>query len=264
MLFENYQSILVERRGRLVYATLNRPEMLNCINAELDYEIMRLFWELDQDTESDAMVITGAGRAFSAGGDIEYMKETLKPGMFAEGIKRGKKILNGILSCDKPIIARVNGDAVGLGATIALFCDIVIADETARIADPHVHVGLAAGDGGAVIWPQLIGFARAKRYLLGGERITGRDAADIGLIAFAVPKEELDAKVQEWVDKFTVNSASVAVKYTKTAINLQLQGVLNSLVDAGFAYEAMTAGTQDHAEAVEAFAAKRKPKFIGK
>lgn len=264
MLFENFKNILIERRGKAVHATLNRPEMLNCINGELDYEIMRLIWEFDLDTESEVMVLTGAGRAFSAGGDIEYMKQSMQPEVFARGIKQGKKILGGILACDKPIIARVNGDAVGLGATIALFCDIVIADETARIADPHIHVGLAAGDGGAVIWPQLIGFARAKRYLLGGERITGREAADIGLITFAVPNEDLDAKVQEWVDKFTKNAASVAIRHTKTVINMQLQGVLNSLVDAGFAYEAMSAQTRDHAEAVDAFAAKRKPTFVGK
>lgn len=264
MYLENFDAILIERRGKAVYATLNRPDMLNCINGELDYEIMRLFWEFDLDPESEVMVLTGAGRAFSAGGDIEYMRETMKPGMFAKGIKQGKKILGGILSCEKPIIARVNGDAIGLGATIALFCDIVIADETARIADPHVHVGLVAGDGGAIIWPQLVGYARAKRYLLGGEKITGRDAADIGLIAFAVPKEDLDAKVQEWVDKFTVNAASVAIKHTKTVINIQLQSVLNNLLDVGFAYEAISGRTEDHAEAVEAFAAKRKPRFVGK
>lgn len=264
MYLENFKRILIERRGPAVYATLNRPELLNCINGELDFDLMRLVWEFDLDPTAEVLIITGAGRAFSAGGDIEYMRETLDPAKFHQGIKQGKKILQGILSCEKPIIARINGDAIGLGATIALFCDIVIADEKARICDPHVHVGLAAGDGGAIIWPQLIGHARAKRYLLGGERITGREAADIGLIAFAVPAEELDAKVNEWVERFTVNAASRAIRYTKTTINLNLLQAFNQMVDTGFAYEMLSGASADHLEAINAFEAKRKPTFTGK
>ena len=264
MYLENFKHILIERRGKAVFATLNRPDMLNCINGELDFDIMRLIWEFDLDPDSEVMVITGAGRAFSAGGDIEYMRASQDPAQFQKGIKQGKKILHGILSCEKPIIARVNGDAVGLGATIALFCDIVIADETARFADPHVHVGLSAGDGGAIIWPLLIGYARARRYLLGGEKINARDAADMGLIAFAVPKEELDTKVDEWVRRFTDNAAHRAIKYTKTTINLGLLTSLTQLVDTGFAYEMLSGQTEDHREAVNAFAEKRKPKFTGK
>jgi enoyl-CoA hydratase len=153
---------------------------------------------------------------------------------------------------------------IGLGATIALFCDIVIADEKARFADPHIVVGLTAGDGGAIIWPQLVGYARAKKYLLSGDRITGREAEDIGLIAHAVPAEALDAKVEEWVTKLTVNAASRAIKYTKTTINIGLQQMLTTLVDAGFAYEALSSRTEDHKEAIEAFSAKRPPSFIGR
>lgn len=265
MYLENFTHILIERKGKAVYATLNRPEVLNCINDVLDYELMRLMWEFDLDVESEVLVLTGAGRAFSAGGDVDYMRKAQEdPARFALTVKQGKKLLSNILSCEKPIIARVNGDAIGLGATVALFCDIVIADETARFADPHIQVGLTAGDGGAAIWPQLIGFARAKRYLLGSERITGKEAAEIGLIAFAVPKEELDAKVQEWVDKFSVNAPSRAIKYTKTVINISLQQVLNQLVDVGFAFETLSGKTEDHMEAINAFSEKRKPKFIGK
>lgn len=261
---ENFKYILIERRERVVYATLNRPEMLNCINGDLDFDLMRLIWEFDLDADSDVMVLTGAGRAFSAGGDIEYMRETLEFEKFQQGIKQGKKILSGILTCEKPIICRLNGDAIGLGATIALFCDIVIADEKARIADPHVSVGLAAGDGGAIIWPQLIGYARAKRYILSGDRITGREAADIGLIAMAVPAEELDAKVAEWVGKFTNNVAQRALRYSKTTVNLPLLQILNQIVDTGFAYEMLSGRTEDHLEAINAFSEKRKPVFKGK
>jgi enoyl-CoA hydratase len=261
---ENFDHILIERRGKAVWATLNRPELRNAINGALDADIMRLIWEFDLDSDSEVLVLTGAGKCFSGGGDIEYMRETLDPVKFQRGLKQGKKILSGILSCEKPIIARVQGDAIGLGATIALFCDIVIADEKARFADPHIVVGLTAGDGGAIIWPQLVGYARAKKYLLSGDRITGREAEEIGLIAHAVPAEALDAKVEEWVTKLTVNAASRAIKYTKTTINIGLQQMLTTLVDAGFAYEALSSRTADHKEAIEAFSAKRPPSFIGR
>ena len=264
MYLENFKKILIERRGKVVYATLNRPEVRNSINGELDYDLMRLFWEVDIDPTVELLVLQGAGKSFSGGGDIEYMRYTRIPENFAVGAKQGKKILHGILSCEKPIIAKVHGDAIGLGATIALFCDIVIAEDTARFADPHVSVGLTAGDGGAVIWPALIGFARAKKYLLSGKRITGKEAAEIGLIAESVPTEELDAKVEEWVKTLTDNVASRSLKFTKSSINISLIRTLWENVDAGFAYEALSGQTDDHGEAIEAFSEKRKPKFVGK
>ena len=263
MNFNKYSAIVFERRGRALYATFNRPEVLNCVNEALDDDLLQLFWDFDLDDESDVLVITGAGRAFSAGGDVAYLRHNRHLPNFQKGIKQSKKILQNMLTCEKPIIARVNGDAMGLGATIALFCDIVIADETARIADPHVAVGLAAGDGGAIMWPQLIGYARAKRYLLSGDRLTGKEAAEIGLIAFAVPAAELDAKVEEWVAKLSGNVASRAIKYTKASINIGLQQILSTMVDAGLAYEMATSQSDDHLSAIDAFEAKSKPVFRG-
>ena len=113
----------------------------------------------------------------------------------ATSLPEAKRIIFRMLECDKPVIARVNGHAVGLGATVALMCDIIIAADTAKIGDPHVNAGLVAGDGGALIWPQLIGFARAKEYLFTGDLMTAAEAHRIGLINHVVPAEELDAKV---------------------------------------------------------------------
>src|ERR1700728_53707 len=153
MAYENFQNILFTRAGRVLTVALNRPDMRNAINDELDIEILRMIQEVDVDEEVNVLVLTGAGKSFSAGGDILGMQAALNNiEIFEKGTKRGKRILQGLLDLDKPIICRMNGDAIGLGATIALFCDIIIADETARIADPHVKVGLVAGDGGAVIW----------------------------------------------------------------------------------------------------------------
>jgi len=261
MKYEGYENILLERRGTVLTATLNRPEARNAISSDLDHELSRLFLDVDRDPEVNVMVLTGAGKAFSAGGDIPGMLKGLDDiGSFETGYRNGKRILQSMLDCEKPIIARVNGDAVGLGATLALFCDIVIADRKARIADPHVKVGLVAGDGGAVIWPQLAGYARAKQYLLSGDLMTADEAERIGLIAYAVPTEELDDKVAEWTEKLAAG-AQKAIRYTKALINIGLKQQLAAMVDAGFALETVSSRSKEHAEAVNAFVAKRKPNF---
>lgn len=259
-----YENIRIDRDGTVLTATLNRPDQRNAINPALDSELTRLFWEVDRDPDANVLVLTGAGKSFSAGGDIPDMLASINDiQMFENGYKNGKRILQSILDCEKPIIARVNGDAIGLGATLALFCDIVIADSKARIADPHVKVGLVAGDGGAVIWPQLVGYARTKQYLLSGDLMTAEEAAKIGLIAFAVPTEELDAKVAEWATKIATG-AQKAIRYTKAVINIGLKQQLAAMVDAGFALETISSRSADHAEAVDAFVNKRKPNFSGK
>ncbi len=264
MSFPDYEHLLIEQRGKILYATMNRPAQLNAFIPGLEYDIINLVEAVTASDEVEVLVLTGAGRAFSAGGDIAHMQESLENfEVFEKSIKNGKRLLSGLLDCDKPIVVKMNGDAIGLGATVALFCDIVVASENARIADPHVKVGLVAGDGGAIVWPSLIGYARAKRYLLLGELVPARDAEAMGLIAYAVPAAELDAKVDEIAGKLA-SGASKAIKWTKTVVNLGLKERLNALVDTGFTYEAMSSRTQDHAEAVAAFIAKRKPVFTGK
>ena len=259
-----YKFLLLEQKGKILYATMNRPEQLNAFIPDLEYDIIRLIEEVDQSDEIQVLVLSGAGRAFSAGGDISHMQVSLSDfGIFEKSIKNGKRLLSGLLDCDKPIIVKMNGDAIGLGATVALFCDIVVADENARIADPHVRVGLVAGDGGAIMWPALVGYARAKRYLLTGELVPAKEAEAMGLIAYAVPTDQLDAKVDEIAIKIA-NGASKSIKWTKTVVNLGLKERLNALVDTGFTYEAMSSRTEDHAEAVAAFIGKRKPVFTGK
>lgn len=263
MAYENYECIIIERHGKVLTATLNRPQSRNAINPVLDGELVRLFIDVDRDPDVNVLVLTGAGKAFSAGGDIPDMLAGLDDiSMFESGYKNGKRILQSMLDCEKPIICRMNGDAIGLGATLALFCDIVIATDTARIADPHVKIGLVAGDGGAVIWPQLVGYSRAKQYLLSGDMMNAGEAERIGLINFAVPAEELDAKVDEWATKLATG-AQKAIRWTKATLNIGLRQMLASMVDAGFALETVSSRSKDHAEAVRAFVEKRKPDFTG-
>ncbi|TAK53595.1 MAG: enoyl-CoA hydratase/isomerase family protein [Gammaproteobacteria bacterium] len=263
MRFSDYSLIEFRRDGRVLYATFNRPESLNAMDDKLQGEVERLFPDVARDEETKVLVITGAGRAFSAGGDVDYMQSLIdRPELFLEDIARGKRLLHGILDCPCPIIAKVNGAAVGLGATIALFCDIVIAANHAKIADPHVKVGLVAGDGGAAIWPQLIGYAKAKEYLLLGDVLTGEEAARIGLISRAVPAEELDRVVDELAGRLA-SGASRAIQWTKRAVNIRLKEVVNSVVEASFAFEALSNLTKDHQEAVNALRDKRQPHFTG-
>ena len=168
-----------------------------------------------------------------------------------------------LLELDRPVICRINGDCVGFGLTMALLCDITIAAEDARIGDPHVRVGYSTGDGSAIIWPQLIGYHKAKEYLLTGDLMSARQAADLGLLNHAVPRSGLDAKVNYFVDRF-VNGASRAVRFSKLSINLPLRALAHSVMDASIAYQTLTNNSADHQEAVNAFREKRKPKFTGR
>jgi enoyl-CoA hydratase len=169
-------------------------------------------------------------------------------------------ILNSLLALEKPTIARVNGHAMGLGASLALLCDVVFSTESAKIADPHVSVGLSAGDGGAFIWPHLIGYARARHYLLTGEPLTGKEAAEIGLIHKAVPEAELDAAVDAYADRLAAQPYQ-ALSATKVSINMALCRQALSDADSYIRLETRTMMTHDHREALLALIEKREPRF---
>ncbi|RLA54126.1 MAG: enoyl-CoA hydratase/isomerase family protein [Gammaproteobacteria bacterium] len=262
MSFDGYQRIKFEHRGRVLWVTMDAGPM-NAVDFFLHEELARVFYEAQADEASDLIVLTGAGRAFCAGGDMDWFQEMIDdPAKFRGITVDAKRIVNSLLEMEKPIVCRLNGAAAGLGASIALLCDVIIADEKALIGDPHVKVGLVAGDGGAVIWPQLIGFARAKEMLLTGDMLRASEAVAMGLINHAVPAEELDAKVDEIVGKITGNPRW-AVRWTKTAVNLVLRDVANKVMDTAIAYEISSNSTRDRQEAVTAFVEKRAPNYTG-
>jgi enoyl-CoA hydratase len=194
--YANYQALNVRREGHVLHVTFNRPETLNAFDNVLHGEFERFVHELPRDEQTHVVVLSGAGKAFSAGGDVEQMQRLVeRPALMVPDATMAKRLVMGLLDVPQPVIAKVNGAAIGLGATIALFCDISFAANHAKIADPHVKVGFTAGDGGAAIWPQLIGYARAKQYLLTGDALTGEEAARIGLVNFAYPADELEGAV---------------------------------------------------------------------
>jgi enoyl-CoA hydratase len=257
----DYEFLSLSRRRRVLNITMNRPEKLNAINGKMHTELAAVFTDVAEDAECDVAVLTGAGRAFSAGGDIEWMQSMIDHG-FERTAREAKRIIFSMLECEKPIIARINGHATGLGATLALFCDVTFATEKAKIGDPHVGVGFTAGDGGAVIWPQLIGYARAKEFLMTGDLLTAAEAERIGLINHAVPDDVLDQRVDAFADRLA-GAALQAIRTTKASINIGLKQLAHSIMDACLAYEGLSNRTWDHQEAVTAFREGRAPAFRG-
>lgn len=259
-----FGSIALERDGRLLRMTLNRPENLNSFNLELHDELPDALAFAGLDTGSDVILLTGAGRAFSAGGDIAHMeRNAANPHLFDHEVMQARRIVTNMLEIDKPIVCRVNGHAIGLGATVALLCDVVFAVDTAKIADPHVAIGLVAGDGGALVWPARIGLARAKEYLLTGDALTAPKAAEIGLINHSLPADQLDEAVEKFCQRLLAG-AQDAIRWTKRLTNMELKRIASAVMEAGMAYESLSVRSADHREGVAALKEKRSPRFGGK
>lgn len=261
--YSRYETLIIAVQDRVATVTLSRPDELNAVNALLHKELATIFDDLRRDSGVDIVVLTGAGRAFCAGGDLDWMQLSIDdPNEFDQVAREAKDIVRTQLALDKPLICRLNGHAAGLGASLALLCDIVIAQEGARISDPHVSVGLVAGDGGALIWPQLIGYAKARRYLFTGEAMTAGEAERLGLISEVVSLDELDASVAALVATLQKQPRK-ALKWTKVTANLALQAIFTAHFDTGIAYETVSNMSRDHQEAVTAFRERRKPVFTG-
>jgi enoyl-CoA hydratase len=183
-----------------------------------------------------------------------------RPELFDRDAARAKQIVFSILDLEKPLICRLNGHATGLGATLALLCDVVFASDGAKIGDPHVSVGLVAGDGGALVWPQRIGFARAKEYLMTGDLVPARKAEEIGLVNHCLPAAELDRAVDAFCQRL-LDGSTHAIRWTKVLINLELKRRAHAVMDAGVAYEAVTVRSADYRDAIGALRDKRTPTF---
>lgn len=260
---DRYERFIFTRNARVLTAAIKGPNPVNGVDALMHEELADVFVDMQRDPDSDLIVLTGHGRAFCAGGDMAWFDQQIaEPWSFRDIAADAKRIINTLLELEKPIICRLNGAAAGLGATLALLCDVIVADEAARIGDPHVKVGLVAGDGGAVIWPQLVGYAKAKELLMTGDLLTAKEALALGLVNYAVPAAELDAKVDELCTKILANP-KWAVRWTKTVINTQLKAIAAATNDAALAYEILSNMTRDRAEAVAAFKEKRPAKLTG-
>ncbi|MDP6455071.1 MAG: enoyl-CoA hydratase/isomerase family protein [SAR202 cluster bacterium] len=263
-------NILVEVKDRIATVTLNRPDRLNAIGPGMEDGWREILRTANEDPEVGAVIITGAGRGFCSGGDLGGMSQQGSKGQAVPPPRRMGSLLQGpkyliqdYLNCEVPIIAAVNGPAAGLGATLALMCDVIFMADVARIGDTHVRAGLVAGDGGALIWPHLVGPHRAKELLMSGRLIDAQEADKIGLVNRVVP---LDSLMQEATDfaKELVNGPPLAIRWTKLTINRILWQTYHSVMDFGLAMEDMTMGSEDNKEAARAFVERRTPTFTGR
>ena len=260
--YGRYHALSCQRQDRVLIVSLNRPEALNAINAALHTELSHILADIALDQETNVVVLTGKGRAFSAGGDIKWFQDLTPPQLEAL-FSEARRIIVDLLEVQQPIIAAVNGPATGLGATLALFSDVIFAADNARIGDPHVRIGVVAGDGGAVIWPWLVGAARAKEYLLTGDLLTAAEAERIGLINRVVPADELMATALTLAQRLAAGPTQ-AIRGTKVAVNKILRDTANLVLDTSLALEKQCFATADHREAIQAFVEKREPKFTGR
>jgi enoyl-CoA hydratase len=260
----DFQTMRITRDGHVITVTIDHPRSpMNAVDEMLHHEFAELFQMLKREGDARVVVLTGAGRAFSAGGDMGWFPELRDPARMHSLRREAKQIIWDELDVEIPIVCALNGPAVGLGASIALLCDVIVMADTAAIIDPHVQVGLVAGEGGAAIWPLLVGPLAAKRHLMLGEPLTAAEALRLGVAAEVCAPGELEAVAQTWADRIAAQ-APLAVQGTKIAVNQQIKQALLTSFDLSTSLEMPCFLSADHAEAVSAFVEKRTPTFEGR
>ena len=260
----------LDRHGHVLVLTLDDPKTRNALNGD---DLFAAFEEVTRMANADldvrAIVLTGEGSAFSSGGNIRDMHE--KAGMFGGGpqeiveqYRKGiQRIPRALLSLDVPLIAAVNGPAVGAGCDLACMCDFRIASILATFAESFVRVGLVAGDGGSWLLPRIVGYARAAEMAFTGESIDAKQAFNIGLVSKVVPHEKLLESALDIAERIAVNPPQV-VRWTKRLLKESQHERLDTILSMAASYQAIAHQTADHAEAVAAMLEKRTPAFVGK
>lgn len=261
MKYDDYQHLKFERRPNgVVLITINRPEVLNAANDRLHWELGKVWLTIDADPEARVAVVTGAGRAFSAGGDLEMVENnTRDPKRFARVLREASDIVYNMINLDKPIVSAINGVAVGAGLAVALLADISIIAENARLTDGHARLGVVAGDHAAIVWPLLCGMAKSKYYLLLAEFVDGREAERIGLVSLCVPPDQLLPKAFEVADRLATG-AQQAIRWTKRSLNNWLRQA-GPIFDQSIALEMLNFAEEDVREGLQALREKRPARF---
>ncbi len=261
---EHFEYLHLERDGDVLRVTVDRPDdPLNAVDATMHHELTRLFAVLRRERVARAVLLTGTGRAFSAGGDFEWFPALQEPGALEHLRLDARQMIADLLDVSLPIVCALNGHAIGLGASIALLCDVVFMAESATVADPHVRVGLVAGDGGTIAWPLAVGPVRAKRYLLTGDPVPAVEAERLGLVNEVVADADLDAEALAFAHRLAA-LPPLAVQQTKAAVNQWVKQSALASFDQATASEISTFRSADHAEALAAWREKRPPRFHGR
>jgi len=259
--YSDYRHLVFEKRPNgVLLVTINRPEVMNATNARLHWELTQVWLTIDADPAARVALVTGAGRAFSAGGDISLVEEmTTNHEAVARTLREAADLVYNMINLDKPVISAINGVAVGAGLVVALLADVSIISETARFTDGHTRLGVAAGDHAAIIWPLLCGMAKAKYYLLTSDFIDGREAERIGLVSRCVPADKV-METALGVAEALAGGSQHAIRFTKRALNNWLRQA-GPIFDQSLALEMLCFGFEDVKEGARAIREKRAPSF---
>jgi enoyl-CoA hydratase len=257
----SYQHLKLERQpDGVLLITLNRPDVLNAADEEMHSELAAIWADASRDEATRAAVVTGAGRAFSAGGDLGMVERQIgNYDLVTRMLAEMSDLVYNMAGCEKPIVSAINGVAVGAGLVVALMADISICAADAQLGDGHVRLGVAAGDHAAIIWPLLCGLAKARYYLLTGEMLTGAEAERIGLVSKALPAAEVLPEAMRVASQLATGP-QLAIRLTKRALNGWLRSA-GPIFDQSAAYEMLTFMGEDVKEGLASLREKRAPQF---
>ena len=261
MEYSHFEHIIFEKREHhILWMTLNRPEVLNAANQQLHTELVEVWRTIDRDPDVHVAVVTGAGRAFSAGGDLQMVEDAYRN--YDEVLRildEARDLVYNMLNCSKPIISAINGPAVGAGLVVALLADISIAAENARLADGHVRMGVAAGDHAAIIWPLLCGMAKSKYYLMTSDFVSGKEAEKMGLVSLCVPDDQVLTKAAEVAENLATGPRH-AIRFTKRALNQWLLQA-SPIFDHSLALEMLGFFSEDMMAGVDGLRQRKRPSY---
>ncbi len=269
--YGDYQALRLANADGVMTVTISNPGRKNALTPQHLLELTSVWDDLAADPAVQVIILTGDGGDFCAGADISQIgaisgrQDTGGDGLAPPRRRgpQGRGHVDCVLDCPKPTLARVRGAAFGLGANLALACDMVFVSETARLADSHVRAGMVAGDGGVLLWPLLVGMHRAKEHLMTGEPVLGPAAAAMGLVNRCVPDDALDAEVDAMAHKLRA-LPPYAVNHTKLALNLAMRQMAGAAYETSHAWERHSFTTEDFQEATRAFMEKRKGVYTGR
>ncbi|HMG40259.1 MAG TPA: enoyl-CoA hydratase/isomerase family protein [Acidimicrobiales bacterium] len=250
-------ALVVEVDGPIRVITMNKPDQLNAFSDDLHRAMWLVWGRLIDDEDARAVVLTGAGKAFSTGGYLpNFVRNNKDPIALRRDIRQAERLAQAMIDCELPVVAAVNGPAIGLGCSLAVLSDLVVMSEEAYMADPHVSVGLVAGDGGAVAWPLVMGLLKAKEYVMLGDRIPAADCAQLGLASRVVPTGDVVATAMALATRLAEQPAQ-ALRDTKRAMNLHLRQAANLVLGFALAAETESFGTDDVRRRAEEFVSRR-------
>jgi enoyl-CoA hydratase len=259
--YARYSRLKIDRpHEKVLRLTMNRPDKYNAADAEMHGELTEIWRDVDADPTVNAVLVTGAGKAFSAGGDLDLVDRMI--GDFDTRMRvwrEARDMVYNMINCSKPIVSAINGPAVGAGLVVGILADISIAAKSARLIDGHTKLGVAAGDHAVIIWPLLCGMAKAKYHLLLCETVSGEEAERIGLVSLSVPDEALDGRALEIATRLAEGAQS-AIRWTKYALNNWLRAA-GPTFDTSLALEFLGFGGAELPEGVAALREKRPPRF---